>query len=79
MVAASLKARVGREKVEYWRIVAYSPASRSALLRLRVNEHLCVQGVGSVSAQRINGDVVLVHTAFAEHVLPLRAGEALDD
>jgi hypothetical protein len=79
MVTASIKARKGRENVEGWRIVAYSPAARSALLRLGVNEHLSVQGVGSVSAQRISGDVVLTHTVFAEHVLPLRQGGLSDE
>lgn len=75
MAVASIKARKGRENVEHWKVIAYSPAARSALMRLSRNEHLSVQGVGSVAAQRISGDVVLVHSVFAEHVLALRAEE----
>jgi hypothetical protein len=73
MATASIKARKGRESVEHWRVIAYSSTARAALLRLGVNEDLSVQGSGTASAQRISGDVVLVHTIFAEHVLPLRS------
>jgi hypothetical protein len=77
-VSCSIKARKGRENVETWRIVAYSGPARAALLRLNVGEFASVQGVGSVAAQRISGDVVLVHTVFAEHVIALRSGELAD-
>ena len=78
MVTASIKARKGRENVEHWRVVAYSGHARAALLRLNAGEFASVQGVGSVAAQRISGDVVLIHTVFAECVLPLRS-EGGDD
>jgi hypothetical protein len=53
----------------------YSGPARTALLRLNVGEFASVQGVGSVAAQRISGDVVLLYTLFAEHVMALRAEE----
>jgi hypothetical protein len=72
MVSCSIKARKGRENVETWRVIAYGGQARAALLRLRTAEYVSVQGVGSVATQRISGDVVLIHTVFAENVLPLR-------
>jgi hypothetical protein len=72
MVSTLIKARVGRENVEHWKVIAYSPAARNQLLNLKMGEFLCVQGVGHVTPQRIDGDVVLMRSIFAEAVLPLR-------
>lgn len=69
---------MGRENVEGWQVVAYSPAARNALLRLKVNEFVCLQGVPTIRTARIDGETIIQRSVFPEAVMALRADGGFD-
>jgi hypothetical protein len=76
--AASIQARLGRENTEVWQAIAYSPALRSALLRLKVGELVSVQGTPTIRMARVSGETIIQRLLHVECVLPLRSGEGDD-
>jgi hypothetical protein len=72
MVSASLKARLGRENVEGWQVIAYNHVAQQALLRLRAGEFLSLQGVPNIRTARVGGEPVLQRVLFIETVMALR-------
>jgi single-stranded DNA-binding protein len=70
-VTATLKAKDG-EEVRFWRIVAFSEATRCELSRLTDGDALTVQGAFKAETYERDGQTKLSLSIIADHVLALR-------